>query len=880
MSENKIKVVVEVEGKDAEQAVAKLGKSFRNLTDESDKAGKAMERTGKSASGLSSIVRDLAAAYAAYKVGEFAKDSAVLAAQYETLGVVMQVAGRNAGYSQGQMNDLARSLQASGITMRESRQSVVSMATAHLDLAQATQLSRAAQDLAVVGMTNSSDAYARLIYAIQSAQPEMVRTLGINVNFEQAYQKAAAAQDRSTASLSENEKAQIRMNAVLEKAARYQGIYEAGMTTAGKKMTSLARYYEDFKVKLGESFGPATIVLVDELTATFKRLQDAAESQEMQDKLENIANAFAKIGTGIMENAVPALDKFASTFSMIADVWNSIPSDLRTILVAAAIGGKVAGPQGAGAAAVVGLYAKADDIGKSFADWFASVVDRRFVVPEPPKLQGPSKQEMDAAKRLYREDLRRIPMIGDQRDYGLRALPDDQPILTEEMKRRIQEAKNALIDVQNALRVTFAEDQGDKVGAELAKLKAELEKYKGDKAKELIGAPAQAQADIEAAVASETKLIGMKSDFIIKSAALDRQLYDAEAQARLDSLGDIDDYYSKIQAIRAKYAKDRLKPKSDEARWADALEAGEIGGASRERSLASQTSLLALQAQAAQAQADRASTISGFDRNSAMAAQAALVEIEGKQRLLEINHQLAQAQATYDKNVALAASNNDPLLRDEIARNWEQVEALQAAKDAVEQLTQAKKQDAEKARDWQTGMQDGLQSYLDMTRDMAGQTKGIVSDAFQGMDDSLSRFLVNGEANWSSFINMILLDLTKMQVRNSITGPLSGWVGDFFGFSGRASGGSVMPGGTYLVGENGPEVLHMGNSSGRVSNQLGGMSVQISISIPASSGDKAQDQTYADMAGAAAAKAMNAWWNERYTQAQRPGGIANGGLTV
>jgi hypothetical protein len=52
----------------------------------------------------------------------------------------------------------------------------------------------------------------------------------------------------------------------------------------------------------------------------------------------------------------------------------------------------------------------------------------------------------------------------------------------------------------------------------------------------------------------------------------------------------------------------------------------------------------------------------------------------------------------------------------------------------------------------------------------------------------------------------------------------------------RAAGGPVLPGGTYLVGENGPEYLRMGSNSGTVIPGAGGINVQININ--GYSGDK------------------------------------------
>lgn len=74
---------------------------------------------------------------------------------------------------------------------------------------------------------------------------------------------------------------------------------------------------------------------------------------------------------------------------------------------------------------------------------------------------------------------------------------------------------------------------------------------------------------------------------------------------------------------------------------------------------------------------------------------------------------------------------------------------------------------------------------------------------------------------------------------NGLTSLFTGLVGSLFGAPGRATGGPVAPGSSYLVGERGPE-LFIPTSSGRVENNsvLQGASrdVQISINLSAPSG--------------------------------------------
>ncbi len=59
---------------------------------------------------LMSVAKPLAGVFAGFSLASFIKDSTMLAARYETMGIVMRVAGNNAGYTSDQMQAYARSL--------------------------------------------------------------------------------------------------------------------------------------------------------------------------------------------------------------------------------------------------------------------------------------------------------------------------------------------------------------------------------------------------------------------------------------------------------------------------------------------------------------------------------------------------------------------------------------------------------------------------------------------------------------------------------------------------------------------------------------------------------------------------------------------------
>jgi len=80
------------------------------------------------------------------------------AARTEELGVVIENLGRVSGYSQEELAEVEESITNLGITTQGARTIMSRFMGAELDLADASKIARAAQDLAVIGMQDSSEA--------------------------------------------------------------------------------------------------------------------------------------------------------------------------------------------------------------------------------------------------------------------------------------------------------------------------------------------------------------------------------------------------------------------------------------------------------------------------------------------------------------------------------------------------------------------------------------------------------------------------------------------------------------------------------------------------------------------------------------------------
>lgn len=310
----------------------------KKTQDDLNKVGKAGKQAGKDveqgtdvmAGGAKRAAIAAGKLFAAYKgadilIGLIAQ-STQLAARYETLGTVMNTVTGNMGISAQASDGLADSVRQMGITLHQSRNTIISMAQAQLDLSKASELARVSQDAAVIAGVDSSQALGRIIHGIKAGQTETLRTIGINVNFQRSYQKLALQLDKNASALTESEKAQARMNAVMEQGERIAGAYEAAMTTAGKKVTSLARQQQDLLTKFGEIFTPAYAIVIDELTDALKgmnsTMDDTKENGAMEALQEDMSQVTAATITMVKTGFLPAQAAFnflqATTGSLAA----------------------------------------------------------------------------------------------------------------------------------------------------------------------------------------------------------------------------------------------------------------------------------------------------------------------------------------------------------------------------------------------------------------------------------------------------------------------------------------------------------------------------------------------------------------------------------
>ena len=326
----------------------------RDLRDLSTASGTASQ----AASGLTNTITKLAVAFGAYKLADAAKDAILVSARYDTLGVVLQQVGVQAGYTSGELAMFEGTLQANGIAAVESRSSLVRLIQAHVDLKQATELGRIAQDAAVIANLNSSETFERMVRGIQSGETEILKTIGLNVNFQGSYERLAAQLGKTTKALTEDEKIQARVNEVKRKGIDIAGSYEAAMGTAGKQINSMARHLQLMEIAFGKAFQPTLIALVKKATEEIKSFTATLNETTTQARLAAIGETtwalFEKI-YGVVRDVGTVMGSMLSVFSTLP-AWV-----LEAGIVGSFIWGKL--PVAKAIAAIVAIKGGLDEVG-------------------------------------------------------------------------------------------------------------------------------------------------------------------------------------------------------------------------------------------------------------------------------------------------------------------------------------------------------------------------------------------------------------------------------------------------------------------------------------------------------------------------------------
>lgn len=176
---------------------------------------------------------------------------------------------------------------------------------------------------------------------------------------------------------------------------------------------------------------------------------------------------------------------------------------------------------------------------------------------------------------------------------------------------------------------------------------------------------------------------------------------------------------------------------------------------------------------------------------------------------------MAEAAAATDKYNQTIRANEEATVKAEIAAQVARAESIVQMDEII-------------AR--QTLMANGFDETGKAIADNAKKTSDWGREMGLTFSSAFEDAIIKGN-KFSDVVRGIGQDLLRIAARKLVTEPMgkmfSGWlesgIGAIFG-GGKAAGGPVSPGTTYLVGEKGPELLTMGSGAGMITpnNAMGG----------------------------------------------------------
>jgi hypothetical protein len=165
------------------------------------------------------------------------------------------------------MQQTVQAVRKQGIETGTAQTLVAQFARNNLDLAKSTDLARVAQDAAVISGRNSTEVLDDLVHGITTQNSMVLRNAGLNVQAGKAVDEYAKSIGKTTKELTDAERSQAVLNAVLESGKTVAGAYAEAMTEPGKVLRSFPRIIDDIKLSVGQglvqAFGPLILQLYD-----------------------------------------------------------------------------------------------------------------------------------------------------------------------------------------------------------------------------------------------------------------------------------------------------------------------------------------------------------------------------------------------------------------------------------------------------------------------------------------------------------------------------------------------------------------------------------------------------------------------------------------
>ena len=190
-------------------------KAFQQASMSAQNLQQQMSGVTKQAAVLGGVIG--AGSFAAFKFGKSSFDAA---ARVSELKVAIDAVGKSTHLGAFAINKAAKAIAHMGIEMASAQEMALEFAQGNLDMAQAANIARTAQDLAVISQKNSTDEAMLLTRAIKTGNTMLLRGAGITRMASEGYASYAKELHKSQNDLTATERQQAIINLIMEEGVK------------------------------------------------------------------------------------------------------------------------------------------------------------------------------------------------------------------------------------------------------------------------------------------------------------------------------------------------------------------------------------------------------------------------------------------------------------------------------------------------------------------------------------------------------------------------------------------------------------------------------------------------------------------------------------
>jgi hypothetical protein len=266
----------------------------------------------------------------------FGTQAFMAAARVDELDVSMNAVGKATGLGYQAIRDAAIATKDMGIEMEIAQQSAIKFAQNNLKLSYASELARAAQDLAVVSGKNSTETFNMLTHAVITGRSEVLKSVGIQKSAGQMYETFARSIGKSANALTYQEKQTAVATGALKEAAKVAGVYEAAMDSPGKVLRSFKRITNEIHVAIGglllKGLGPMIKALYDVYKNISKALTNSETFKNVMKALEMVIVKLTAPITAFLTKMSEMIKKFTEAKPPVEQLDGVLKSSQTTIV--------------------------------------------------------------------------------------------------------------------------------------------------------------------------------------------------------------------------------------------------------------------------------------------------------------------------------------------------------------------------------------------------------------------------------------------------------------------------------------------------------------------------------------------------------------------